>query len=327
MTELRRFILDPAFDPDLTRLGTIVNRLVDMANGVAGGRQWLIGPDDGIRQEILGGATIDIDNYRFRSTSDSGKLGRFEHSNGVDIVLDITDAGIVEKGTVGITGAVTITGNTAITGTFGVTGNSTLTGTLTVSGAATLQSTLAVTGDTTLTGALIANGAVTLGNAAGDVITVTGTMTVAENLTLTKGLIVDATTLVVDATNNKVGVLQVPTSTSATLDVAGQMRVTASTGAPSAGEGIEFGYNAGVGAIAAFDRTGAAYKALNINALTLALGNAAGVGIKIDGTGIGFFGTAGTAQPAAGAAATDPASTQTLANALRTGLRAMGLFS
>ena len=58
---------------------------------------------------------------------------------------------------------------------------------------ASASGTWAVTGATTLTGALTANGDVTLGDAAADVITVGGTATFAEDVTLTKGLTVGTT--------------------------------------------------------------------------------------------------------------------------------------
>ena len=66
-----------------------------------------------------------------------------------------------------------------IKGVLEVDGATDLDSTLNVQGAVTLQSTLAITAGLTL------NGAVTLGDAAGDVITVTGTATFAENVTIT----------------------------------------------------------------------------------------------------------------------------------------------
>ncbi|MFH0853944.1 MAG: hypothetical protein V1891_00405 [bacterium] len=67
-------------------------------------------------------------------------------------------ANITTAGTLAVTGASTLTGNTAIGGTLAVTGASTL------------------TGATTITGAAVLNGAATIGDAAADIITVTGTV-------------------------------------------------------------------------------------------------------------------------------------------------------
>lgn len=246
--------------------------------------------------------------------------------------------------TLAVTGAATlsstlgVTGATTLSSTLAVTGATTLSSTLAVTGAATLSSTLAVTGASTLTGAVTAQstlavtgaatfaGAVTLGDAAADAVAVTGTMTVAEILTLTKGLVVDTNTLVVDAVNNKVGILQA--TPTATLTVNGQVQVTSET-AISGGAGIELGYNAGagLGSIVVYDRVGTVYKNLNISGLAVSLQASGTDRVKVDATGIGFFNTAPVARPAPTAAATDPATTMALANSLRTGLRALGLFS
>lgn len=237
--------------------------------------------------------------------------------------------------TLGVTGATTlsstlgVTGATTLSSTLGVTGAATLSNTLHVVGAATLDSTLAVTGATTLTGALLANGAVTLGDAAADAITVTGTATVAEILTLTKGLVVDTTTLVVDAIDHKVGVGAVPTSTSEMLGVAGTFRVTNDVGFPTTGAGVEVAYatGSGIGTIANYSRSGSAYQPLNLAGLTVTLQGNGTDTIQVDGTGVGYFGHATAGQPTAAAAATDLPTVIALANSLRTGLRANGSFS
>lgn len=312
--ELRRLVMEPAIDPQITRIGTVTNRLVDMMNGSAGGRLWLIGEDDGIRREILGGAEIDTDNYRFRATSSGGKLGRFEHSNGTDMVLDITDDGLQIKGTVDITGAVTIVGNTAITGTFGVTGPTTLTGTL------------LVTGQTQVQGPLLADGAVTLGNAAGDVVSVLGTSTFAEIVTMVKGLIVDTPTFVVDAVNNRVGI---GTATPRTgLDLVGGTFISGTYVLPTAGSGLELYTLGSVANIDHYDYTSSAYLQLRIGGKSLDLHVDDVNRISMDGTGIGFNDTPPVAQPAAGSAASGTlASATTLVNTLRDGLIDLGLFS
>ena len=94
-------------------------------------------------------------------------------------------------GTLGVTGATTlsstadITGNTTVGGTLGVTGATTLSSTLGVTGNTTVGGTLGVTGNTTVggtlgvtgnqtnTGNLTVNGNTTLGNAATDTVTIT----------------------------------------------------------------------------------------------------------------------------------------------------------
>ena len=83
-----------------------------------------------------------------------------------------------------------------------------ISGTLTVTGAATLQSTLAVNGNTTL------------GDASGDTLTITGNVVSTPN-----GLNIDSNTLVVDATNNRVGV--VTASPTVALDVTGSIKSSA----------------------------------------------------------------------------------------------------
>jgi hypothetical protein len=281
--ELRRLIIDPQLDPQIARIGTVVNRLVDMANGNGAGRIWLL-QDDGNKKAtsgssgVLPGAVLSANNYPLRVEPTSTNQVNVLHSNGATVGLRVQDGGL----TTGVP--------------------ATLTSTLAVTGATTLTGALAANGGTTTTtltasGATLLNGAVTLGDAAADVITVTGTMTVAEILTLVKGLVVDTTSLVVDAVNNKVGILTA--TPTAPLTVAGNIQVTSAV-VPSAGAGLELSYTTGTSTanLVAFDRTGVAYKNLNIDALTTQLKVGGTALIKMDATGLGFFGTAGTAQPA-----------------------------
>lgn len=286
VVEIRRMIVDPEMDTSLRSLATVVNRLVDRDNGNAGGRQWLIG-DDGDRQEILGGAVLDSNNYTLRVEPTSTNQVNVLHSNGSTVGLRVQDSGL----------------------TSGV--------------PASLTSTLTVTGATTL------NGAVTLGDNVADVITVTGTATFAENVTMVKNLTVDTTTLVVDATNNKVTIGSALASTGPMLDVAGTIRSTNSV-PPTAGVGVEVVYNTGIpaGVINSFDRGAGTFQDLRLQALSTVLYASSTERFKVDGTGIGFFATTPAAQPAAGGAADGTlASATTLVNSLRTGLRALGLFS
>lgn len=97
---------------------------------------------------------------------------------------------------------------------FTVGGNLSVTGTSTFTGLVTLAS-LATTGSTTI------------GDAAGDVLTITGTA-----VTLPNGLNFDSNTLVIDATNNRVGIAKASPTTA--LDVTGTVTATAFAGAVGA---------------------------------------------------------------------------------------------
>lgn len=299
-TELRPFVLGDELDPRVRALGIVVNRLVNRDNGAGGGRLWLLGDDDGIRREIRGGAEVDTGNYRFRVTSGGGNHEEVLHSDGVTVLRRTQDSGITQ-------GATTIAALT-------VTTTSTLTGNVSMGG------TLHVTGATTL------DGAVTLGDAAADAITVKGTATFNENVVMAKNLTVDTTTLVVDAANNKVGIL---TATPRSwLEVASHMWVTGHGGFPTAGEGLESYYLAGTGFIDAYSYTAAVYRPLSLAGLSVQIKSGTTKRIEVDATGIGFFATAPVGQPAAGGAADGTlGSATTLVNSLRTGLRALGLFS
>lgn len=188
-------------------------------------------------------------------------------------ILDVTSSGVV-------IGVLSVT-NLTVSGTLTANGNVTLGNAagdaITVNGVATFGTT------TVFDGPILANGAVTLGNAAGDSIVVNGTASINEILTLLKGLVVDTTTLVVDAVNNRVGV---GTATpAAVLDVAGRIRVTGGT-APATGAGVEFGFAAAVGTIVAFDRTGGVYQTLNLDALTLGLQTGGATRIAVAAAGL-----------------------------------------
>jgi hypothetical protein len=160
--ELRRLISDASHE----QMVSVVNRLLDVVNGNDGGRVWLLG-DDGIRRNIVGGATLDTGNYPLRVEPGSTNQVNVLHSDGVTVRLRSQDAGVTIP---------VITGNTRFAN------NVDVDGTLNADGATTLGSTVVVTGAATF------NGAVTLGNAAGDVITVTGTATFTPLATFTGGL-------------------------------------------------------------------------------------------------------------------------------------------
>ena len=98
-------------------------------------------------------------------------------------------------------------------------------------------------------------------------------------------LTVDSTTLVVDDTNNRVGIGT--SSPACKTDVAGVIRST-SIGAPASGAGLELSYGgtANTADILAYDRTGAAFKNLELRCSNLIF-NTGGGGerMRIDSVG------------------------------------------
>jgi len=130
----------------------------------------------------------------------------------IDVVS--TTGNVTVGGTLGVTGATTlsstldVTGNGTVGGTFDATGNSTIGGTLGVTGATTLSSTLGVTGNSTIGGTLGVTGATTLSSTA-DITgntTVGGTLGVTGNTTLTANLTVNGNTTLGNAATDTVTV-------------------------------------------------------------------------------------------------------------------------
>jgi hypothetical protein len=312
-TEMRRLILDPQLDPQIARIGIVVNRLVDMANGNGAGRIWLL-HDDGNKKATSGsaavppGTVLSANNYPLRVEPTSTNQVNVLHSNGATIGLRVQDAGLTSGVPASLTSTLTVTGATILQSTLAVTG------------ATTLSSTLAVTGATNL------NGAVTLGDNAADVITVTGTATFAEIVTMAKGLVVDTTTLVVDAVNNKVGVGAVPVSTDAMFQAAGTMRSTAINN-PTTGTGMEMAYSAGTGYLVSVDRATTTFKLLEIYGSSIKLMGGAANKLEADATGVGFNGQSPVAAPSlsGSAAAVYDATTRQLINDIRDCLQDNGL--
>lgn len=331
--ELRRAKHDATF----AELVRVVNRLIDRDLGNNPGRIWLTGGDDGEKHDVrFPAAAPTTGNYPFMVQSAAGNHVQIMHSSGTPVVFRAQDAGVAVNqlsstgdvlvgGNLGVTGTGSIGGAATVGGTFGVTGASTLTGAVTA--ASTLQ----------VQGALSADGAVTLGNAAADVVTVTGTATFAEIVTMAKGLVVDTTTLVVDAANNRVGVgIATPQRPLHVVGPGGAVTLPA-LGAATTGifenngnTNIEiFSSTSGVARLA-FGDTGAGsvgglMYAHSTDQLDIQAGSTSQ--IKMTATGLGFYTTNPVAQPAPAAASTDLATVITLANSLRTGLRSLGLFS
>ncbi len=145
-----------------------------------------------------------------------------------------------------------------------------ISGTLTVTGAATLQSTLAVNGNTTL------------GDAGGDTLTITGNAVSTPN-----GLNIDSNTLVVDATNNRVGV--VTASPTVALDITGDIKASStiqSANGTATAPGITFSgdTNTGIYNIAAdtigFSANGAESARIDSQGIELIDGTAAAPSIS-----------------------------------------------
>lgn len=140
--------------PDFERVVSVVNRLLDVVNGEKGGRLWLL-DDDGERREVVGGASIDSNNYPLRVEPTSTNHVNVLHSDGSTVRFRSQDAGVTVPA---ITGNTRFANNVDVDGTFNADGAATFTTTVTI------------------TGALVANGAVTLGSDAADVVTIAGTL-------------------------------------------------------------------------------------------------------------------------------------------------------
>ena len=124
------------------------------------------------------GDEIDVIHHTIRTT--------VTHVADGSVTSGKLDTNIQVSGTLGVTGASTLTGNTTVGGTLGVTGNTTLSGTLAV------------------------NGNTTLGNATSDTVTIAGNLTV--NGTQTT---INSTTLTVDDKNIEIASVDSPTDVTA----------------------------------------------------------------------------------------------------------------
>ncbi len=230
----------------LEEIVTVVNRLIDVVVGNAGGRIELL-DDDGERRDPNRGASLSSDNYALKSRSSAGKHLLAEHSNGTDTVFSADDDGLglmnwrAEKATADL---------------------------------------------------------IFKDDGGGE-----------------QFRLGDAASAYQAKVTGKL-------NTTSGTEIGGTQRITASTGAPASGEGIEQAYNpaAHVGTIAAYDRSGSAYKALDIGGSDIKLGLSTS-------QKVGLYGTTPVAQQAIAAASTDLATVITLANDLRAKLRTLGVFS
>ena len=127
----------------------------------------------------VAGDEVDVIHHTIRTT--------VTHVADGSVTSGKLDTNIQVAGTLGVTGASTLTGNTTVGGTFGVTGNVTASGNLTV------------------------NGNTTLGNATSDTVTVAGNLTV--NGTQTT---INTATLDVEDKNIEIAKVSSPSDTTAT---------------------------------------------------------------------------------------------------------------
>lgn len=205
--------------------------LVTTGGATVGGLTTLTGNAtlSGALQTISGNVNVDSGTLFVDATNN--RVGINNTAPGV--ALHVTgQANITGNTTIGgvlnITGNTSFTGNSSYTGavafsnTVAVTGNTTLSNTLAVTGNVVLSNTLAVVGNVTISNTANIAGAVALANTlavAGNVtITGTGLHTVAGNVNFDSG------TVLVDATNNRLGVNT--TSPSVALEVTGDTKIT-----------------------------------------------------------------------------------------------------
>jgi hypothetical protein len=249
------------------------------------------------------------------------------HSANTHDVWKTQDAGATLLGDLTSQGTLSHTGPATIVGLFSVNGDAGITGTLDVDGA------------------FDAKGDVTLGNAAGDTILLKGTTTASANVTLTG-------TAVLTLPNGSAG-----TPSLAIGDAGGLFRQAAGVLGFSAG-GAERARLSSSGllmsattpiilsnnqAYQVLDSGGTARNVVTLtNIDTVTLGYSTSVQtdvegvivriragtttrIRVDSTGIGFFAVSPVGRQSIGSAATDPATTQTLSNNIRTALINLGL--
>ena len=314
-----------------------LNRFLDVVLGNTEGRISLL-DDSGDELDLIDGTVVSSNNYSQMVRSAAGRHGLYQHSNAVTNVLDIRDTGITVVGTFGVTGNTTLTGNLAVTGVTLLNGNVTLgdnaADTLTVEAVSTFKA----------NASFLVN--VTIGDAAGDTLTVNSTPT------FNAGLIIATGVLAVPAgTNTAPSIAIGDNDTGLYLSAAGTVGTTINgtlRSTMAAGGLSLIGADVLVDNLQAYrvkESGGTIRNAVQMDASDILqvgvsgmtgaylnsgdtrLQSAGTTRIQVNSDGIGFFATAPVAQPAAGAAATDPATTQTLANALRTGLRDLGLFS
>ena len=203
-------------------------------------------------------------------------------------------------GTLWVTSTAQVDGNTGLgetpPGSFklGVTGNSKLTGSLWVTTTTQLDGVVGI-GEAPSTDALRVTG---LTSVAGNIVPRTdnardlGTSSLQWRNIYTEGLVADATTLVVDATNHKIGIgTATPDSV---LDVNNMMRVMGQTTVPTTGKALELLYNPATdrGTVLSFNRAGGgAFTSLDINALDVRLMASSAITFEVITAGVRYYAT------------------------------------
>jgi len=231
-------------------------------------------------------AALDINEggtsyLKFITTNGSEEV---EIGQNVDLNGDIDVSGAATLGSAAVTGNLTIN-----TDKFSVTsgeGNTSIAGTLGVTNAATFSDTLTVTGATTL------NGNVTLGDASGDVITVTGTATFTQSADFDGGLTV-AGSQTVDMGGNRVTNIGTPSqstdavtkayvdSVKQALDVKDSVRVASESD-------LSATYNNGTGGVGA-TLTADANGAISVDSVSLTSGDRVLVKAQTDSSENGIY--------------------------------------
>ncbi len=164
--------------------------------------------------DLLGGRSI-AGGTGITVTNANGVAGNPTISTTITQYTDALAVSAVEaESTLALTGAVTIAS------TLGVTGATTLGSTVGITGATSIGSTLGVTGNTTVGGTMGVTGATTLS----DALTVSGATTLSGGATISGDLTVDTSTMKIDSTNNRVGIVQ--SSPAYPLDVTGDVNFT-----------------------------------------------------------------------------------------------------
>lgn len=219
--------------------------------------------------------------------------------------VDYTNGNIVGAGTFVLTGAGTFNGAVTLGDTSGdsilINGALTVVNSANFNGDVTLGDasgdTLSIVATMTATNNAFFNGNVTLGNAAGDTITSTGVFVVSNGATMNGAFVVvdsatfDTSTLKVDATNNRVGVLTASPNTP--FHSNGLVWITDLVAFPSTGTGIMAYYYSGGGycAIEGINAGTSTYVTLYLGGNPVIIGNATT-------NAIGFYGSTGAAKGA-----------------------------
>lgn len=247
----------------------------------------------------------------------NGSLGLRVQNSGLTSALGLTlDGAIYGKSTLRIDGNTGL-GQAPGTNPLEVTGTSKFSSRVGIGGAPDGTIMLKVTGSQWVTTTSRLDGNVGVGQAAGTLaLEVTGAASVSQSLT------VDSTTLKVNHSTHRVGVLT--TSPGADFEVSGGAFVTGNVSTPTTGVGVHVYYGPfSASWIKAYNYGTSAYNDLNIvgNRLTLAPGGT--IKVECDTTGVAFF----AGSPAAKQTVTGSRAANAALASLLTALAAYGLVT